>query len=467
MYMRSGLRIIIAAALVLSLAALSGVVRPILANTPEPDLDDGFVQVVHLAPFAEDARVTVTLNGAPILTEFDYGDSTEYLAVPAGEHLVEIIPTGTATVAISATIQIAEDTYYTAIAYGDGVNQDLGLMLLEDDRTPPGANQIKLRMGHLAPFAPGPATADVRLADGTPVLEDVDFADVTMFMPLAPGTYDLIITTPGGDTVLINPAPVTLEEGSVLSVFATGDGDNQDLGVFVLPPDVEGFFLPMAMGNVQIAHLAPFAEDARVTVAVNGEPVLTEFDYGDSTEYVPLPAGEHLVEIIPTGTATVAISATIEIAHDVYYTAIAYGDGVNQDLGLMLLIDDLTPPAPGQVHLRLGHLAPFASGLATADVRLADGTPVLLNVNFGDVSGFVPLVPGTYDLIITTPGGDTVLIDPLPVPLEEGAILSAFATGDGVNQPLGVYVLPLGTPGFFLPLRVISTYYFPIIAGGP
>jgi hypothetical protein len=57
-------------------------------------------------------------------------------------------------------------------------------------------------------------------------------------------------------------------------------------------------------------------------------------------------------------------------------------------------------------HLRLGHLAPFAAGAATADIRLQDGTPVLLDVDFGDVTGFMPLEAGEYDLKITTPGGE-------------------------------------------------------------
>jgi hypothetical protein len=31
-------------------------------------------------------------------------------------------------------------------------------------------------------------------------------------------------------------------------------------------------------------------------------------------------------------------------------------------------------------------------------------------------------------------------------------ILSAFASGEGVNQDLGVFALPAGVEGFFLPL---------------
>jgi hypothetical protein len=127
----------------------------------------------------------------------------------------------------------------------------------------------------------------------------------------------------------------------------------------------------------------------------------------------------------------------------------------------LALVDDLTPPAAGKFHLRLGHLAPFASGDALADIRLQDGTPVVMDVAFGDVTAFLPLDAGEYDLKITTPGGAVTLIDPVPVTFTEGAIITAFATGDGSNQPLGVFAWPADEPGFFLPL--MSRFYLPLV----
>jgi hypothetical protein len=206
------------------------------------------LQVAHLAPFAMDpgTAVTVTLDGAPVLTDFAYGDSTEYLPVPEGEYLVEIFPAGSATPAISGTVNLMSDTDYTAIATGDVVNQPLALKVLEDDNTPPAAGNFKLRLGHLAPFAPGDALADIRLQDGTPVLTDVAYYSVTTYLELEAGEYDLKITTPGGDVTLIDPEPVTFTDGQILSAFATGEGANQPLGAYALPADEMGFFLPLA-----------------------------------------------------------------------------------------------------------------------------------------------------------------------------------------------------------------------------
>jgi hypothetical protein len=202
-----------------------------------------------------------------------------------------------------------------------------------------------------------------------------------------------------------------------------------------------------------VAHLAPFAEDASVDVNLDGVQALTGFGYGDSTGYLELTPGKHLVEVIPVGTSTVAISGTVDLEAGKHYTGIAIGDGVNQDLALIALEDDLTPPAAGTFKVRVGHLAPFEAGAATADVRLQGGLPVETGIDFGDVTNYIALTVGEYDLKITTPGGATTLIDPQAVTFTEGQILSAFATGDGANQDLGVFALPAGEPGHFVPIE--------------
>ena len=139
--------------------------------------------------------------------------------------------------------------------------------------------------------------------------------------------------------------------------------------------------------NLQVAHLAPFALDpgTAVTLTLDGAPVLTNFAFADSTGYLPVAPGSYLVEITPAGSPTPAISGTVVLAPNQDYTALAVGDGANQPLGLLALLDDNTAPAPGSFKLRLGHLAPFAPGLATADIRLQDGTPVLTDVNYADI----------------------------------------------------------------------------------
>ncbi|MDJ0755048.1 MAG: DUF4397 domain-containing protein [Ardenticatenaceae bacterium] len=438
--------------------------------------NDARLYVAHLAPFAMDpgTSVTVTLNNTAVLTNFEYGDSTGYLDVVSGTYDVEIFAGSSGTAAITGTVDLMAGEDYTAIAIGDGANQSLALLPLGDDNSAPPAGQAKIRLGHLAPFTNTLAgtTADVRLQDDTILLDDVQFGtvDVGYTVVVTAGLVDVKITSPDGTVTLIDPRPFMAKDGDVISAFAVGDGTNQDLGVFAITNGSEGVFLPLETeSRLYVAHLAPFAMDpgTGVTVTLDSNPVLTNFEYGDSTGYLSLDPMTYTVEIFPGGSGSAAISGTVGLMAGQDYTAIAIGDGANQSLGLVPLIDDNTPPPAGQAKIRLGHLAPFASALVstTADVRLQDGTVLLDDVVFGVVdTAYMVVVPaGVVDVKITTPDGSTTLIDPAPFMANDGDIISAFATGDGTNQPLGVFAIINGQEGFFLTLMT-EISYLPVAA---
>lgn len=212
------------------------------------------LQVAHLAPFADTpgSAVDIALNGDIALSGVEYGASTGYIPLAPGSYTVEVFAAGTAPTGggavISAMVELMGDTNYTAIATGDDSNQPLELALLEDDLSPAAAGNFKLRLGHLAPFAADPASAEVRLADGT-LIQAVDFGDITGFTELPAGDYDLQITAPGGSPVLIDPYALTFGEGDIITAFAVGDGVNQDLGVFALPPGSAGSFLQLKLNE--------------------------------------------------------------------------------------------------------------------------------------------------------------------------------------------------------------------------
>ena len=323
----------------------------------------------------------------------------------------------------------------------------------------PIAGALKVRLGHLAPFTSSVAgtLADVRRQDGTLLIPmSVPYGTIADYASRPPGTYDLKVTAPGGTPTLIDPMPAMFGAGEILSVFAVGDGANQPLGIFVLPSDQKGFFLDLAAA-LQLAHLAPFASDAAVTVWIDGEPTLPDLDFADSTGYLPLTATvDHLVEIVPSGAVSPVFSTTINLDHPQEYTAIAIGGASGWGLGLELRQDDNTPPeTDGAFKARLGHLAPFAPTPAgiLAEVRRQDGMLLLpTSIPYGTILDYAELEAEAYDLKITAPGGAPTLIDPLRTRFAEDDIVSVFAVGDGTNQPLGVFALPAGEPGTLLPL---------------
>ncbi len=257
---------------------------------------DARVQLAHLAPFpgGEDTAVDIDLSGERVASGFRYGDSTGYLDVAPGVYTVEIFPAGNAQPVLTVpNVALNDGVAYSVIAIGDGNNQALALKLLVDDfDLPPESDHFQLRLGHLAPFADGTASAEVRLADGS-LIQAVDFGDVTAFIELEAGTYDLQITAPGGSPVLIDPVPVSFEAGDVVSAFASGDGVNQALGVFAWPPDTEGFFVPL-VGDPQPGPLvvSPAVVDfGQVTVTSSASRLIT-VSHGGAPDDDPLAISE-------------------------------------------------------------------------------------------------------------------------------------------------------------------------------
>ncbi len=242
-------------------------------------------------------------------------------------------------------------------------------------------------------------------------------------------------------------------EGIMLADYFGKPGSGQ---AYYWPLEVSGLY-----ANLQVAHLAPFAEDASVTITLNGEPALTDFDYGESTEYLTLSAGEFEVAVYPTppgesgmlALGEPVIEETVILEADEYYTLIAIGDGENQALALILLEDDLTEPEEGKFHLRFGNLAPFTDEDTEAFLKF-DSSTVHGNVVYGDVTDFIEVDGGSYIVRYEHDGifGFFGRNSAEEIMFDEGTIVSIFTTGEKVITQHGLYLLPAGEIGTFIPL---------------
>ena len=203
---------------------------------------DARVTVAHFAPFAdtiEDTSVSVLLNGSVALENVVFKQFTPYIDLPAGEYKVDIVPTGTEIVAMTATYTLVDGQDYTVYASGNGTLQPLALVALADDNTPPAAGNVKVRIVHAAPFAATPEATEVsiRTAGGDLVagLQGVPYLAATGYLELPAATYDLKVASNNGQVNYIDPLPVELSAGTVATLFAVGDIGNQDLGIIATP----------------------------------------------------------------------------------------------------------------------------------------------------------------------------------------------------------------------------------------
>lgn len=204
----------------------------------------------------------------------------------------------------------------------------------------------------------------------------------------------------------------------------------------------DGATEPVTTAQLRVVHASPDAPN--VDVLVDGAVALTNVPYRTASPYLDVPAGERNLRVRPTGTTTVVIDADADLAAGRAYTVLATGRVAA--LAPLVLQDDPTAPAAGNVRLRLVHAAPSAGDVdiyVTAPAaELAAATPTLRNVPFRAASAYLEVPAGTYRVRIVPAGTKTVAIDVNDVALAAGQVRTAVAVDAvGGGTPLGAILL--------------------------
>lgn len=162
---------------------------------------------------------------------------------PAADYTVRVNADGAGAVGapIEVTdIELESGSYYTAVAAGnlpDVGEADLALLLAEDDRRGV-ATEVRLRAIHaaslagtvavfLSPTADNVELGDIEVGDVDPALAAFEYQQVTPYLRLAPGNYDVRVAVPvAGDnySVAIDLANVQLDGGDVVTLVASNPG---------------------------------------------------------------------------------------------------------------------------------------------------------------------------------------------------------------------------------------------------
>jgi hypothetical protein len=92
-------------------------------------------------------------------------------------------------------------------------------LVLVDNNSAPAAGKAHVRFVHASPDAPA---VDIAVTGGPVLFANVPFKGVGDYLPVDAGTYDLEARLAGTDTVALSVPGVTLEAGTVYTIFAMG-----------------------------------------------------------------------------------------------------------------------------------------------------------------------------------------------------------------------------------------------------
>ena len=199
---------------------------------------------------------------------------------------------------------------------------------------------------------------------------------------------------------------------------------------------------PATTAQVRVVHASPDAPN--VDVLVDNAVVLSNVPFKASSAFLAVPAGSRNVKVRAAGTSTVVIDANAPLGADKAYTILATGRVAS--IAPLVLEDNLTNPAAGNIKLRLVHGSPTAGNVdiyvTAPGADIATATPTLANVAFRAASGYLEVPAGTYRVRITPVGTKTVAIDVNNVTLTSGQIRTAVAVDAvGGGAPLSAILL--------------------------
>jgi len=202
-----------------------------------------------------------------------------------------------------------------------------------------------LRVAHASPDAPA---VDV-LVDGAAAVEGLEFEQVTDYLELETGEYDLAVNVAGTDTTVFSAEGVELE-GEDYTAVALGEVGSDDTEFTVsLLEDTNGANLDDEF-RVRAIHASPDAPAVDVAVDDDALTLFEDVAFGESSGYTTAPADEYEVEVRPAAGGDPVFEADVSFAAGSTYTAFAVGylspddEDADEAFGLDLQEDKSAPP---------------------------------------------------------------------------------------------------------------------------
>ncbi|MGF1526323.1 MAG: DUF4397 domain-containing protein [Candidatus Competibacterales bacterium] len=411
----------------------------------------GLVRVLHASPDAP--AVDVLLDDTLILAGVDFKQGSGYLPLAPGNYALQVdglLPQGPVPVIGPAPLEIAVDTVYSVVAVNSVAVIEPVIIANPGAVLSPG--ELRVQVLHAAPSAPEVdvfvTTPGISL-DGIPPLGTFAFRGTLGPVTLPAGDYQIRVTLAGDPTVVVlDSGTLPLASGDDLLVSAvdnTAPGATP-IGLVVQDAGGSAQVLDAATpAELRVIHNSPDAPAVDIVVDEEvGQPLVAGLSYTESTEFLPLPPADYQLQITVADDPTaVALDFTATLEAGRRYSA--YAVDFLADIAPLLLVDDRRSVAT-QARLRLVHGSPSAGPvdiyLTPPGTPLTAVTPLLSGVTFTEDTGYLDLVAGDYELVLTPTGSITPALGPLAVSLLDGGVYTAIARdAPGGGNPLAAILL--------------------------
>jgi len=179
--------------------------------------DEANVRVIHASPDAP--AVDIWVNGFVAVEGLEFGDATDWIALPAGSYDVAVAPAGAdaADAVIEATLDLEGGVNYNVAAVG--FLADITATVFTTDTADLAEGQARVQVVHASPDAPA---VDIAVAGGPVLVADLSFPNASGALDVDSGTYDLEVRPAGTEDVALDLPGVALDAGTVYDILAIG-----------------------------------------------------------------------------------------------------------------------------------------------------------------------------------------------------------------------------------------------------
>ena len=179
---------------------------------------------------------------------------------------------------------------------------------------------------------------------------------------------------------------------------------------------------------VRVVHAAPGIGTA--DVFADGARLLSNFQFGTITGYLPVPLGAHKIQIaaIGTGITAAVITQTLEVGAGGPYTIAAIGDQTS-GFSLVVFADNNTLTTGTAAKLRVYHLSP-----GSGTVNVVEGTKtVIQGLAYQHASDYIYMSAGAHTLNVSFTTASNAL--PVSTTLQPETVTSIFTVGVSNGNP--------------------------------
>jgi hypothetical protein len=196
----------------------------------------------------------------------------------------------------------------------------------EDDI--PTQETSHLRVAHASPDAPA---VDVYL-DNESVLTGVEFGNVSEYMAVQAGEYNVTITAAGDREAVVFEDSLTLEPRSVTTVAAAGEISQNATQPFTpLLYDDNALEPAENESAISVVHLSPDAPAVDVTATGEDDNVTVLADnisFSAASDYTTVPSGDYTVQVraaTADNNGTVVSTVNVTLEEETAHSALAIG----------------------------------------------------------------------------------------------------------------------------------------------